>query len=136
MKLNPNQRKRYEVVLELGEERFEVSIEPLPKSADLKLVSQHTKGRTMIHGKGKGQKESSFDMSLPETDQFTINLERAKRTWKRWNLESDEGSVELNEANLTALFENYYDALVLPVFNRLDELIEGEASAQEASGEY
>jgi len=126
MKLNLNQQPNFTAkvsVPELGD--FEVELCPLKKSEEIKLAEKHRQGRAMLHGV-KGTMQEGMNLSLPQTDSFALNLERAKRTWVKWNLEDQE----LSHQNLTNLFEHYYDQLALPILEQYDAQVSGEASKQ------
>ena len=131
MKLNLHEQQNFTASLEVPQlGSFEVEMKPLKKSEEIKLAEKYRQGRAILHGVNGTMKEG-MDLSLPQTDSFALNLERAKRTWVRWNIEDQE----LNPANLTALFEHYYDLLVLPLLEQFDSLQAGEAQTQADSTE-
>ncbi|MDH5559411.1 MAG: hypothetical protein OEY59_00990 [Deltaproteobacteria bacterium] len=118
LKLNLNQVRSYEV----EQEGLKVRICPLNKKEDLELEKRFTSGRMSME---RGLKKKGSDKVLfPETDYFSLNLERAKKTWKEWNL-VDEKSKEVpcDPSQIELLFLNYYDEFARPILDKLDEAI-------------
>jgi len=131
LKLNLNKQPNFTAKVQLADlGEFEVEMRPLKKSEEIKLAEKYRQGRTMLHGV-KGNMKEGVNLSLPQTDSFALNLERAKRTWIRWNLEEQE----LNDDNLTRLFEHYYDLLALPILEQLDSALSGEAHENQKTEE-
>lgn len=117
-KIDLKSRPVYKVVV--GD--LEVDIQPLNKREDVKLVESFTKGNVrVLQGSSKRgfRKKEKDELLLPDVDHIGLNLERAKKTWKNWNLED----FECNEENIELMFENYYDDLVVPVLDKFDELV-------------
>jgi len=128
-KLDLAKRPIYKVVYG----KLEISIQPLNKREDVKLVEKFTKGRLRIlqGEKKKGfRKKEKDELLLPDTDYIELNLERAKKTWQSWNLED----FECNAESITLMFENHYDDIVVPIIDKLDEMINDEEKIGE--GEY
>jgi len=94
----------------------------LNKRDDIKLVEKHTSGKVRVlqgqRKKGFRQKEKD-ELQVPDVDYFQLNLERAVKSWKSWNIENQP----CTEENITLLFENYYSELAEPLMEKLDEVI-------------
>ena len=106
---------------------FEVTVQPLDKKEDIELVRRHTEGKVKVL---QGQKKKGFrakekdELLIPEVDYFALNLERAKLTWKDWNIESSVGvKEECNSTNIEALFNRYYSELAEPILERYDDIV-------------
>jgi hypothetical protein len=101
---------------------LEVVVKPLNKREDIKLVEKHTSGKVRVL---QGQRKKGFrkkerdELQVPDVDYFQLNLERAVKSWKSWNIEGQE----CNESTITMLFENYYNELAEPLMEKLDEVI-------------
>ncbi len=123
-KIDLKSRPVYKVVV--GD--LEIEIQPLNKREDVKLVESFTKGNVrVLQGSSKRgfRKKEKDELLLPDVDHIGLNLARAKKTWKNWNIEN----FECTEENIELMFENYYDDLVVPVLDKLDEMV-GEHSSK------
>ncbi len=101
---------------------LEVKIQPLAKREDIKLVKKFTEGKVKVL---QGQKKKGFrtkekdELVVPDVDYFELNLSRAIKTWKEWNIKD---SI-CDEGNITALFNKYYSELAEPILEKLEEVI-------------
>jgi len=111
---------------------LEVTIEPLNKRDDKKLTDKFTKGKvSILQSKTKkgfrAKNEDKDEIVLPEIDYIGLNIEKAKKTWKNWNLTFNESPIPCDGENIELLFNNYYDQYAAPILDKLEDMIdEGE----------
>ncbi len=120
---------------------LEVTIKPLDKREDQKLVDKHTKGKISVlqerPKKGFRRKEGGKDeVTLPDTNYLELNIERATKTWIRWNItDNNDVPVPCNKENIEAFFSRYYDMFALRILERYDEQVNG-MEEDEDEGKY
>ena len=120
-------------------EGLEVKIKPLSKREEAKLTNEHTKGKVSIlqdrQRKGFRRKESERDeIKLPDVDHVELNIAKAIRTWKEWNIQFESKKVECDKSNIELFFNNYYDSFAVPIMDKLEEQIEHIEYDQDEKG--
>jgi hypothetical protein len=134
LKLNIKERPKIEVTIPVNDESLTVVIQPLPKQEDIALEKKYRGGDIKIM---TGRKKSkNQEIKIPDRDYYSLNLDRAKKTWESWNL-LDEGAnpIECNNENIELVFSNYYDILVLPILDKYDELMDAAIKEEDEQEE-
>lgn len=134
LKLNIKERPEINVSVKIQNESVNVVIQPLSKKEDVELETLHAGGNVRVKTGKKFRKNPEIE--LPQREYFSLNLARAKKTWKKWDIADENGkTMPCSEKNIELLFNNHYDLVVSPILERYDELLERQEADEKEEKE-
>jgi len=109
-----------------------VYVEPLDKLEDDLLEQKYTEGKLEIHRapQKKGFRKTGDDkLILPDVKRYELNLEKAQRTWVKWEgtskdkkkqmVDKDNKPIPCTPENIELMFKNHYNSFIDPILDKI-----------------